>query len=180
MRFSCLIKNKYFKLKSTKSNKLTKSEIRQICFLKNMQWKFGMKSQLKWFKYNIKKYDIHNLLYIRSKLAGYTLLRKRNYKIHDLSKKISYLYFDTLVVDKKYRGRKLSKLLMNFNNRIIKKSGFSSFLVCSDEFVNFYKNNNWKKLNRKLFNIVDHPFSSNGMIFNKKIPKRKISYYFNE
>ena len=62
---------------------------------------------------------------------------------------------------------KLSNLLMSFNNTIIKQSGFFSFLICSDELVSFYKKNNWKRLNKKIFNIADHPFSSNGMIFNK-------------
>jgi len=55
--------NNNFKLKSIVSNKLTNNEIKKICFLKDKQWKFGIKSQIKWFERNIKKYDIHNLLY---------------------------------------------------------------------------------------------------------------------
>ena len=79
--------NNKFSLKSIVSDKLTNKEIKEICLLKDKQWKFGIKSQLKWFKNNIKKYDLHNLFYIKSKLVGYTLLRKRTYEIKDLTKK---------------------------------------------------------------------------------------------
>ena len=158
--------NKYT-LKSVISEKLTKKEIREICLLKDKQWKFGIKSQLIWFKNNVKNYDIHNLFYIKSKLVGYTLLRKRTCENKKLNKKAKYLLFDTLVIDKKYRGMKLSNLLMSFNSIIIKQSGFFSFLICDKKLVNFYEKNNWKKIDKKFFKIIDYPFKFNGMIFNK-------------
>ena len=172
-------KDNSFSLKSIVSCKLTNNQIKQICLLKDKQWKFGIKSQLKWFKNNIKKFDFHNLFYIKSKLVGYTLLRKRTCKIENL-KNVQYLLFDTLVIDKKYRGMKLSDLFMSFNNTTIKQLGFSSFLICSNELVSFYKKNNWTRLNKKVFNVEDHPFSSNGMIFNKKNLKKKMFYYINK
>ena len=76
-----------FCLKSIVSSKLSNIQIKQICLLKDKNWKFGIKSQLTWFKNNIKKFDLHNLFYIKSKLAGYTLLRKRTCKIQNLKKK---------------------------------------------------------------------------------------------
>ena len=173
-------KNNKFSLKSIVSDKLTNKEIKEICLLKDKQWKFGIKSQLKWFKNNIKKYDLHNLFYIKSKLVGYTLLKKRTCEIKNLSKKTKYLLFDTLVIDKKYRGIKLSNLLMNFNNTIIKQSNYFSFLICNNELVNFYKKNGWKKLNNKFINIVDHLFSTNGMMFNIKIFDKKYFFYINK
>ena len=179
MKLTYCSENNNFCLKSIVSSKLTNNEIRQICLLKDKQWKFGIKSQLKYFKNNIKKIDLHSLFYIKSKLVGYTLLRKRTSKIENLKKNIHYLLFDTLVIDKKYRGMKLSDLLMSFNNTIIKQSGFSSFLICSNELVGFYKKNNWTKLNSKDFSVMDHSFSSNGMVFNKKKFKKKIFYYIN-
>jgi len=139
--------------------------------LKDSQWKFGINSQFKWFKNNVKKFDLHNLFYIKSKLVGYTLLRKRTCKIKNNK---HYLLFDTLVIDKKFRGMKLSDLLMSFNNTIIKLSGFSSFLICGNKLIDFYKKNNWNKLNNKSFSAEDHPFYSNGMVFNKKKIKKNI------
>ena len=169
-----------FNLKSTLSNKLTYKVIKEICFLKDKQWRYGIKLQLKWFKNNIKKNDLHNLFYINSKLIGYTLLRKRTYKYENLNNKIQYLLLDTLILDKKFRSRKLSSLLMNFNNEIIKYSGLSSFLTCEDELVDFYKKNNWKKLNKNKFNIGDNIFTSNGMIYNRIGFNKKCIFYINK
>ena len=175
-----LTKNNNFLLKSITTSKLSNNEIKQICSLKDQQWKFGINSQLKWFENNVKKFDLHNLFYIKSKLVGYTLLRKRTYKIKNLKNNNHYLLFDTLVIDKKFRGMKLSNLLMSFNNTIIKLSGFSSFLICGSKLKDFYKKYNWNKLNNKNFSLEDHPFSSNGMVFNKKKIKKKIFYFINK
>jgi hypothetical protein len=166
-----------FILKSTLSKKLTHKEIKEICLLKDKQWKYGAKLQLKWFKNNIKKNDIHNLFYKNSKLVGYTLLRKRTCKSKNLNDKTQYLLLDTLVIDKKFRSMKLSSLLMNFNNTIIKHLGLSSFLICKDELVGFYKKNNWKKLNKNKFNIGDNTFRSNGMIYNKLNFDKECTFY---
>ena len=165
--------------KSVISEKLTNNEIRQICLLKDKQWKFGLRSQLKWYKNNIKKFDLHNLFYIKSKLVGYTLLGKRTCQIKNLKKNIYYLLFDTMVIDTKYRGMKFSDLLMTFNNSIIKQSGFFSFLICKNELVNFYKKNNWIKLNKKFFQVADHRFSTNGMVLNKKKDINRYIFYIN-
>ena len=179
MKITYSPENNNFCLKSIVSSKLTNNEIKQICLLKDKQWKSGLKSQLKWFKNNIKKIDLHSLFYIKSKLAGYTLLRKRTCKIENLKKNTHYLLFDTLVIDKKYRGMNLSDLLMTFNNTIIKQSGFSSFLICSTDLVGFYKKNNWTKLSNKDFSVIDHPFSSNGMVFNDKESFKRYNFYIN-
>ena len=49
---------------SKKVNKLSKTEILQICKLKEEQWKYGIKSQIDYFNKIIKKNDIHNLFFI--------------------------------------------------------------------------------------------------------------------
>ncbi|MDA7703315.1 hypothetical protein N8784_01900 [Candidatus Pelagibacter sp.] len=167
-----------YNLFSIISSKLKNSQIKSICLLKDKKWKFGIKSQIKWYKKNIKKNDIHNLFYIKSKLVGYTLLRKRTYEIRSLNKRTNYLLFDTLIIDKKYRGKKLSNLLMNFNNTIINQSGYFSFLICERELISFYKKNKWIKVNNKNINIIDHLFSSNGMIFNMKDVNKKKHYFY--
>ena len=166
-----------YNLFSIISSKLKDNQIKSICLLKDKQWKFGMKSQMKWFRKNIRKNDIHNLFYIKSKLVGYTLLRKRTCEIRSSNKRTNYLLFDTLIIDKKYRGKNLSNLLMSFNNTIINQSGYFSFLICKKELVSFYKKNKWIKLNDKNIKVVDHLFSTNGMIFNKKEANKK-KYYF--
>ena len=176
--FNISMKN-YFIFKSIISKKLKDREIKEICILKNTEWKFGIKSQLKWFDKNIKKFDIHNLFYIKSTLVGYTALKKKRFKIKNSSKKNQFLQFDTLVIKKKYRKFKLSRLLMNFNNLIIIQSGLPSILICEDRFLDFYKKNSWKLINKKMINIVGHPFSSNVMSLSKLNLRKKYTFYFN-
>ena len=173
----CNLKNVILILRSISSKKLKKNQVKEICFLKNKEWKFGIRSQIKWFENNVKKNDLHNLLYIKSKLIGYTLLRKRTYKIKNSMRKKNYLLFDTLIIDKKYRKNKYSSVLMNFNNRIIRKKGLFSFLVCKKRLIKFYERNGWKRINRKKVELTDHKFSFYGMIFNNKKINEK--YFLN-
>jgi len=98
-----------YNLISINTQKLKKDKVIQICKLKDSQWSFGIKSQLEWFKNNIKKNDIHNLLYIKSKLVGYTLLRRRSFNTKNQIKK-KYILFDTITIHKEYRNKKLSQL----------------------------------------------------------------------
>ena len=77
--------------KSINTKKLKKKEILSICKLKNTQWKYGIKSQLKWFNKNIQNNDIHNLLYLNEILVGYNLLRKRKFLLKEQKKIICTL-----------------------------------------------------------------------------------------
>jgi hypothetical protein len=163
-----------YNLISLKTSNLNKNIIIQIGKLKNTQWSFGLKSQLKWFKNNCKKNDIHNLFYIKSKLIGYTFLRIRSFSTNNHIKK-KYVLFDTLIIHKDYRNKKLSDLLMLFNNTIIKQTGLFSFLICKNDLLGFYKKYNWIKLYKKQFKLKDHLSSANGMIFNTN---KKKKYYF--
>ena len=154
-----------YSLVSLKTSKLNKNKIIQISNLKDSQWRSGINSQIEWFKKNIKKNDIHNLLYLKSKLIGYTLLRRRLFNNNNKLKK-RYLLFDTLVIHKDYRNKRLSNLLMIFNNTIIRETRLFSFLICKNDLVDFYKKYDWIKLNKKNIKVLDHPFSTNGMLFN--------------
>jgi hypothetical protein len=169
-----------YNLKSIITCNLKIKQIKQICALKDQEWNFGKKSQLVWFKNNVKKYDIHNLFYFKSKLIGYTLLRKRNYKVNNLKKINKFLLLDTLLLDKNYRGRNLSSCLMSFNNLIIKETSYLSFLVCDNEMISFYKKFNWQKINKKNIHVIDYKFSNNSMIFNVDKTYKKYHFYFNE
>jgi hypothetical protein len=167
------------KLFSVKTKNLDPIILSQIIKLKNSFWRYGVKSHYFWFKNNIDKDDIHNLLILDNNLVGYTALRKRFFFI---KKKISYLYFDTLIITKKLRGTGLLTVLMGFNNFIIKKKNVSSFLLCNKNSINLYKEFNWKVINKNRFCTFDHKHSKYGMIFNfnKNTLNRKIVYYLNK
>ena len=154
-------------LKNIKTKYLSKELINNICALKESHWRFGLPSQKKWFKKNNQKNDFHNLLFYKKKLIGYTGLRKKLF--HYGKKRKYYLLFDTLIISKKYRKSKLSNILMNYNNYVIKKLNYHSFLLCNTELINFYKKFQWKSSNYKInFDFKSERFK------NKKI----LSYNF--
>ena len=159
-------------LKSKKTQKLIKKDILDICKLKNSHWDFGLKKQFNWFKKNIKKNDLHNFIIFKNEIIGYTCLRMRTFFLtKDTEKK--YLYFDTLIINKKYRKYKLSYKLMNFNSKVIESSNRPSFLICKKKLYNFYKKFNWKLTNRIIFKLEDHKTNKRIMSFNLK--KNKFS-----
>ena len=141
-------KNK-FTLISNRSKNLTKKNVIDICSLKMQEWKYPLKEQLKYFKNNFKKNEINNMIYLNNHLVGYTLLKKKKFDI-----KKSYILIDTVIIDKDYRKKNLSNILMSFNNSEIIKSKLPSYLRCKDQHVEFYKKFYWKKvINAKYSNI---------------------------
>ena len=136
-------------LKSEKTKKLKKKLILSICKLKDTHWKKGLKSQKEYFKKIYKSEDLNNLFFYNKKLIGYTLLRKNKFSLK--KNKNNYFHFDTLIVDKNYRKIGISKLLMDFNNHIIKKNKRPSFLFCEKKLVDFYIKFDWKLENKTKF-----------------------------
>ena len=176
------MKIKKFKLKSILSSNLPKDLLTEISKLKNEHWKYTLKIQLNWFRNNIKKKDIHNCLFLNNNLVGYTCLRKR--KLNFLKKNFHFLLFDTLIIKKKYRKKRLGIKIMRYNNKIILKQNLPSFLLAVDKNVNFYHKNRWKKVSNQ-FTFIKHLVKKNkilmgfnfkkDMFVNKNI-KNKITF----
>ena len=155
-----------FVLLSKKTFQLKNCQINSICKLKNTHWNYGYKSNLEWFKKNVKSYDIHNLIYYNSKLIGYTVLRDRTLYIK--KKKLKYFYFDTLIIDKKYRSKGISNYLMKLNDHVIKQNNKISLLICKNNLIKFYKKFDWKTASKKKFFISDKKTNNNIMYINIK------------
>ena len=153
------------KLESIKKNHLSYKEIITICKLKNSMWNFGIKSNLLWFKKNVKKDDLNIILKQGKSLIGYTLLRKRTYL--DKNKRKNLFYLDTIIVAKKLRGQKFGKALILFNNFIIEKFNMLGFLLCKKKDIKFYKKFGWKLLAQKKY-IIQNKTKNNlhGMCYN--------------
>ena len=56
---------------------------------------------------------------------------------------------------------------MDFNSKIILTQKLSSFLICNNDLVKFYEKYNWVILKNNLFKVMDHNFSTNGLIYNQ-------------
>lgn len=167
---------KIFKIKSftKKTSKLSKQKIEEIYKIKDSFWKYGKSSQASWFKQNVKRGDMHNLLVNRQKLVGYTLLRKREMKIRDRTKK-NYFLIDTVIIRKDKRKKKLSNELMKLNNSVLLKYKKVGFLLCKKKLIKFYSKYSWEKISNKKFTLNNAQTNRNGMIFNidKKLLKNK-------
>ncbi len=159
------------------SSRLSIFETNQICKLKNSFWKFGMISQRKWFKKNVKKNYIHNFVKKNNEIIAYTMLR--NCKYAKNQKKYSYYLFDTLIIKKKYRNEGYSRIIMDLNSKIIKKNKKISILFCTNEMQKFYKKHGWRKLAKKEYKLIDFKTTKNVLIFNDKKNKKnyKIEYF---
>ena len=159
-------------LYSKKTSKLSKIEINEICKLKNSHWKYGIISQKNFFFKNVGLNDIHNLVIMEKKIIGYTLLRQ--WKISFSKSQKRYLHFDTLIINKNLRGKKISKKLMELNNNIIRKKKSFSILLCEKSMIKFYKKFRWKILQKKY--VIGKKSKKTYMIYNKEI-RRKLSFH---
>jgi len=172
---------KSFSIKKKKSIHLKKDEIKEICKLKNSFWKYGIKKNLEWFKDNIEDNDIHIIMKYDKKIIGYNLLRIRN--VFEGSKKKPFYYFDTLIIHKKFRGKKLSNKILKYNNKIFNKKKIRGFLICKKETQTLYEKLGWKKLINSKFSIKGKVQKKNfvGMINSHKKfrSKQKSIYYLN-
>lgn len=162
------------KKKSLKTSKLKKQQVIDILNLKEQKWKFGIKSQKNYFNNNTKPQDLHNLFFFSNKLIGYTALKRRTY--FNNNQKREYLLFDTLILSKKYRNLKISKTMMSFNNKIIRKNKKPSFLICDKRLCSFYKKFSWIKIKPHLYEIKDLKTKKEFMTFNSKFLLKKSKY----
>lgn len=136
-----------FSINCLTTRKLSKKQKLEILKLKDIHWRHGLTSQLLHFTKYYKKNDLHNLLYYKKKIIGYTGLRKIN--IIKNKKKTKFLLFDTLIISKPYRKLGLSSLLMKFNNCVIEDNKTRSYLVCKKDLSRFYKKHGWKNYQKK-------------------------------
>ena len=84
------------------------------------------------------------------------------------------MLFDTLVIDKNTRKKGLGNLLMIFNNNIIIQKKSFSFLVCKSKTLDFYKKNNWIKMLKNDYKIIENSYKNqHGHIFNYRYKKNK-------
>ncbi len=167
------------KLISYQSKNLPKNIKKEILKLKIENWNYNYKSQSSWFDKNIFKTDLHNCLFVKEKLAGYTCLRKR--KFYYKNKKLNFLLFDTLIIKKNFRNIRLGQTIMRFNNRIIKKYNYSSYLIATKNVKKFYEKNKWKHI-KKNFIFKNHKIKKNkilmGFNYKKDILKEKRKLIF--
>ena len=163
-------------VKNVTTKNLTSKQINNLCNLKKQHWKFNLKNQLKWFKKNAFEEDNHILIYSSFILIGYVHLGERNFLLNSKNKK--YILFRNLIVNKKYRNKNISSLIMRHANNYIFRRKKIGFLICKKKVCNFYIKFNWKIINKKLNKLSDHKSEHmKFMVFNNKAGNKIFFYY---
>ena len=125
---------------------LSKKNLTNIIQLKKQEWKYEINSQKKWIKSKIRNDDMHILLKLNNKIIGYTMLRIL--KNNSFLKYKRIIYFDTHIIEKRFRGKKIASYLMEEAIKQIKKKKILAVLRCKKELEKYYKNYKWKVVNK--------------------------------
>ena len=137
------------KIQVIKNKKLSNLLKKKIFKLKSSYWNFNLHQQNIWHKKNIFDDDIHIILKFEQDVIGYVMLRVGNFLSKNPNKK-KFLYFDTLIIDKSFRGLNYSNILMKKTINLSKRLNVPMFLICKKETIKFYKKYKWKLLNKKM------------------------------
>lgn len=165
-------------IKTKKTYEINKLLKKKIFILKNDYWNYSLKNQNIWFKKNVFKNDLHNLVFFKKQLIGYTLLKTRSQN----NKNKKYIYLDTFIISKKFRKFGLGKMLINFNNFYIIKKKLIGVLLCYERTIKFYKNFGWKKISNQKIKFIDKKVSDDlkCMIYSNSIQSKNLNLYVNK
>ena len=141
-------KPKLFTFRTKNLSPFTK---KKILNLKKIHYKFSLNSQKKWFKENVNDNDIHIVLMVDKNVIGYNLLHENKCLIEYKKKKVlnTIFIFDTLIINKNFRNKGFSKIIMKKSNGIISAKKKLSILVCYKNLTKFYKKFHWRILTKK-------------------------------
>ena len=140
------------KFKSINTKSLNSNEILKILKIKDSYWKFGLKSQKKYFIENSKSNDIHNCLMYKNKLIGYGAPAKATTALNffGISNEI-----DCIIEDNKL---KQGKVIPGVNIPIISKENIKKkpdkLIVLAWNFFKEIKREN-SHLSKQIINIKD-------------------------
>ena len=131
-----------------KTKNLSIKQINKICKIKMQKWKFNLKSQKKFLLNNSNSNDIHQIVLINDKIVGYNCLKF----VKNLNKTI--MIFDSLIVDKKYRGMGVSSIILfsSINEILSKKK--QCYLYSDKNLQKYYEKFGWIRINKKKIKII--------------------------
>lgn len=156
-------------LKILKKSKINRSLINKISKLKNQEWKYGIKANIKWFQEKIERDDIHFIIFNQNRIIAYNCLRKKKFLTKKKIKNTLYI-FDSLVVSKKYRNKGLGKFISIASLLFLKKFKSKGFLLCKKEKLLFYQSIGWKFYKNIRIKLTNHSSNNLKMFYNFSKP----------
>ena len=159
------IKIQMLSLIKVKTKNLSIKQINKICKIKMQKWKFNFKSQKKFLLKNYDLDDIHQMVLIQDKIVGYNCLKF----IKNLNKTI--IIFDSLIIDKNYRGMGISNMILLSSINEIKNKKKQCYLYSDKSLQKYYEKFGWVRIDKKNIKIE----RKNNMIlmkFQSKLSKK--------
>ena len=159
------IKIQMLSLIKVKTKNLSIKQINKICKIKMQKWKFNFKSQKKFLLKNYDLDDIHQIVLIKDKIVGYNCLKF----IKNLNKTI--IIFDSLIIDKNYRGMGISNMILLSSINEIKNKKKQCYLYSDKSLQKYYEKFGWVRIDKKNIKIA----RKNNMIlmkFQSKLSKK--------
>ena len=159
------IKIQMLSLIKVKTKNLSIKQINKICKIKMQKWKFNFKSQKKFLLKNYDLDDIHQMVLIKDKIVGYNCLKF----IKNLNKTI--IIFDSLIIDKNYRGMGISNMILLSSINEIKNKKKQCYLYSDKSLQKYYEKFGWVRIDKKNIKIE----RKNNMIlmkFQSKLSKK--------
>ncbi len=142
------IKIQMLSLIKVKTKNLSIKQINKICKIKMQKWKFNFKSQKKFLLKNYDLDDIHQMVLIKDKIVGYNCLKF----IKNLNKTI--IIFDSLIIDKNYRGMGISNMILLSSINEIKNKKKQCYLYSDKSLQKYYEKFGWVRIDKKNIKIA--------------------------
>lgn len=152
-------------------SQISEHEIDKIVSLKNIHWNYSTVEHKNWITINIKKDDIHVLMFENEVLVGYMNLIQTEALLN--SENFYFLGIGNVCAKEKRRGYG-EKLLIEVNNYLTDNNK-QGILFCKDELISFYKKYNWLSID-KHFTTGAFSQNINVMLFNLDYNIKSFNY----
>lgn len=134
-------------IKYIKHEKIDVETIKQICEIKEENWKYSIQEQKNWITENIKNNDVHVLIFSDDKkLIGYANLIHGNCLINN-SVDREFLGVGNVCVNFQFKKKGIGKFIMNNINDYIVKHDTIGILFCRNKLIDFYLKCDWNLFN---------------------------------
>ncbi len=161
-----------FESKIVKHANILEQDLNEIILIKSVAWPYPYEKQIKWMDNHLKDSDLHLLLFNKNKAVAYLNLITIKLLI-DNAVTDGLGVGNVCTIEK---GMGLGNELMKQTNQYIKNENKIGLLFCKPNLVSFYIKNGWHVIIKNQLNVVFDNKNVETMIFNYKLPFKKLTF----
>lgn len=141
----------------------------EICIakLKDQYWKYGLESQIRWMKENIRPDDLHLVGEVETngkiKIQAYSTLSNIQVSIDE--KGCEFIGIGNVCVEKSVQHLGIGMQLMDVVGKYLDEK--KGILLCKDALVCFYEKNGWKSVRYQQATVKDQDYKNQIMLFKR-------------